>query len=177
MFNLLPEADKKNVLKEYSMRRAVVILLFLLVAGLIALVTALPSKLLSSSKFKGVQKQIEVSKTIAILNEEAKLTSSLSLVNSKLTALKDAGGSSIVDLIERIIVKKGQSIKIRGISYIRNVDKSTISLSGVTQNRESLLNFVKSLKTEPLWSEVNLPVSNFAKEKDAEFTIEIKGKF
>jgi hypothetical protein len=180
MFNLLPEEEKKNILVEYAIRRIIVLLLFLFVSGLIATISIFPSMLLSSSKTQEVEKQIEVARSSPILKEEADLNSRLTETNLKLSALMPIEDSiSVDDLINRVIQKKSDGIRLSGFFYRHASSKTSsgFSISGVAEDRESLSTFVKNLQGEALFTKVDLPVSNFTKDKDATFSIQISGKF
>ncbi|HEY4490261.1 MAG TPA: hypothetical protein VJC12_03350 [Candidatus Paceibacterota bacterium] len=179
MFNLLPDEDKKKVLNEYSLRRIAITLLFLFVSGLIALIAIFPSKLLSESKSRSIEKEVSFSKTSETLVEETALSARVSEIKSKLIALKGDELTTKVNLIDRIVNKRDSRIQIISFTYNSGDDKSSgsIVLYGVAQDREALLNFLKNLKTEELFKDANLPVSNFTKERNLDFTIEIKGKF
>jgi cell division protein FtsL len=180
MFNLLPETEKKHILKEYSMRRLVVLLFFLLVSGLIALICIFPSKLLSQTKEENIRARIETTKKSPILAESELLISTLSAANLKLAALSPPPNEILIeDLFDRVIARKSTNIKLRNLVYKRsaNKDSSTIQLTGVALNRESLSTFVEDLKKEPLFKEVNLPVSDLTKGVNATFSIQLKGTF
>ena len=180
MFSLLPETEKNIILREYSMRRWIVFLLFLFVSGLIATISIFPSRMLSTSKIAAVKKQITIIKNSAILKEAENLNARLSQTNLKLKALSvSTETTAISTLLDNVIKKKGANNTLVGFSYKKGTDKAPglLILSGIARDRESLLSFVKELKTDQLFTKVDLPVSNFTKEKDVPFSIELSGKF
>ena len=47
---------------------------------------------------------------------------------------------------------------------------STVAVSGISYNREALVSFVKSLEASKVFKNVDLPISNFTKDRDIKFT-------
>ncbi len=180
MFTLLPESEKKNIMREYNTRRAVVICAFIFVLGVVASVSLFPSYLLSSARVKEVETQLSRVRESAILNEADALDKTVSQTSKKIESLQFATSTVFVEnLFEDIVSRRGDSIRIRGFQYKRSAgkDSGVVSISGIARDRESLLQFTKSLEENPYFDQINLPVSNFARDKNAEFTIEVRGKF
>ncbi len=180
MFNLLPEEEKKIILHEYTARKAIVLLLFLFVSGIIAIIFLLPSNILSASKAAGIEKQIKNAQNSIIFKEADALNASLKNINLKLTVLSPyRSGISAEDLFAKIIEKKTLNIRIGSFVYKKALGKeqSLITISGIARDRESLSTFVQVLENEPIFTKVNLPVSNLTKNKNPDFSIEIRGTF
>ncbi|OHA88148.1 MAG: hypothetical protein A2741_00810 [Candidatus Zambryskibacteria bacterium RIFCSPHIGHO2_01_FULL_43_27] len=180
MFNLLPEIEKKNIMREYILRRYVVLALFLFALGAIASISLFPSYLLSSVKVVEVEEQISSVKSSAIFKEAEALASALNLTNQKISALKPPEKYVYLGtLVSSIVEKRGGSIRLNGFKYNRGDGKNhgVITVSGIARDRESLSAFLTVLKEEEKFLEVNLPVSNFAQDRNAPFTIDIRGAF
>jgi len=180
MFNLLPEVEKKKILQEYNVRRGIVFFVFLCVSLGIALVGIFPSYVLSSIKLKEVKDNVSLVQQSSLFQEAGQLNKDLSQANIKLTALQaDAPSVLIGDLFSRVIEHKVVGVRLNGLMYKKGAtkDSSIVSLSGVAKNRESLSNFASELKKEPLFKNISLPVSSFAKDSNAEFTLQITGSF
>ena len=64
-------------------------------------------------------------------------------------------------------------MKINSIFYDREQKEGRISLSGISENRETLLSFLQSLEGENMFDSVELPISSFVEGEDIEFTIRI----
>lgn len=176
MFTLLPDSEKKSILKEYKNRRAIIICVFIFLSSIMASVSLFPSYLLSAIKTKEIRNQLNELRKSAILQEAKILNETLVNTNKKLDLLR-VGTSTVYvkDIIDGVQKSKsGQAIRISGVLYRRDSAKNQLSLSitGVARDRESLSFFVKEL--EKNFEQVNLPVSNFAREKNAQFTIEIR---
>jgi Tfp pilus assembly protein PilN len=180
MFNLLPEKEKQSIVKEYSSRRLIVILAFVFVLGIVSAVSMFPSYLLSSARVKEVETQISAVRRSTIFTEATELEAKLQSTNQKIDLLMSSQkATKVEDLISEIISQKDSSIRFTGFNYKKSVDKTpgSFSVSGIARDRESLSTFVRVLQNNERFSTVNLPVSSLAKDKNAEFTLQITGSF
>ena len=74
--------------------------------------------------------------------------------------------------IDVILSNKILSIRINEIFYtLDDQSAATITLAGVSSTREALVSFVKKLEDSGSFQAVNLPVSNFRKDKNIDFSI------
>lgn len=172
MFNLLPQEHQRDIRKEYIHRRRTLfffILCFVFVSGFI---TLLPSYVLS------VQKENEV------LTLEAKddnvQTADILKLNKSVTELKANASLVITDtpkklvheIFAEILGKASSNISIKSLLYRKQgADPLEVSVVGVAKTREGLLSFAKALESIPSFSHVDVPVSNFAKDKNIEFSL------
>jgi Tfp pilus assembly protein PilN len=179
MFNLLPEPEKKQILDEYKLRRLVVLLLFVFVVGLVAVVSIFPSYILASVKVSEVESNLLSAKNSPIFAEEATLTAAITGANQKLVTLLPPRGEAYVEnILSTVISHKNDTIRLNGFSFTRGVSGSSdLLVNGVASNRDALSSFVDTLKKDSFFTTVDLPVSNFAKDANASFSIDIKGNF
>lgn len=179
MFNLLPESEKKRILKEYRLRKTTIILSFLFATGLISFIFLIPSYMLSSSRDKEVSNRIDAVRRSTIVGEANEINASLVDTNLKIQSLKIEENEVLIkDLFDRVLSKKTDSIRIVDIQFRKKqTDGNEIELSGIARDRESLSAFIKSLEEEDLFLNVDIPVSSFAKETNANFSVNITGKF
>ncbi len=80
-------------------------------------------------------------------------------------------------VINKIIVHQKPEVKINQISYTSSGEGGkSITVSGVASTRGGLLSFSQALKEDQFFKEVNLPISNFVKESDIIFSINLTPK-
>ena len=175
MMNLLPQDEKKKITREYHARLIVAALTLFgsaISAGIIMLIPSYTSLLLEEGS-------IALILGTPILEEQARaydeLSSELDMANKKLAILKK--GADDIDIFENVITpitaRRG-SISILGITYEKNINGAKIvRVSGVAKDREVLRGFAKALEEEPYFERVEIPVSNFVKDRDIEFSLEI----
>ncbi len=179
MFNLLPEQEKKQIIEEYKARRAIITLVFVFAIGLIGVISIFPAYVLSSGKSQNVVRNIEAIRNSSIFQEEAELSSKLSEANLKLLALKPPKTQgSIVSLFSSIIGHKNADVRIDGFMYSAPaVGAAKITVHGIARGRQNLSSFVAELKKDPFFTKVDLPVSSFTKDQNADFSLDITGTF
>jgi hypothetical protein len=174
MSNLLPYSEKKIIRREYAMRRIIVVLYFFLFTCAVCLISLLPSYVLSEVKYQTISKEVENLKSTAdILGGGEDANKKLVGIKEKLETLKSYDGKSAYTLFNNIILGKTNNVSVRTISYSGSSKDARITVSGVARTRESLTAFAKNLEQNKEFSNVNLPVSNFAKDKNIEFNIEV----
>lgn len=180
MFNLLPEPEKKQILSEYSVRRTIIALVFLFVIGLVAVIAIFPAYVLSTSKVSEVSSAIETLRNSSIFQEESNLNSQLSQANAKLLALKPPKTEvDVTTLFRNVISHKSNKIRIEGLQYTQGKGNNSgkLSVVGISATREDLSQFVDELKKDPFFKKVDLPVSSFTKDQNADFTLDVTGNF
>jgi hypothetical protein len=96
-------------------------------------------------------------------------------VNSELSALSVNSGSNKLDFfISHISSIIPSGVRIQEINYALNTaSTSTIILRGTADTRDTLLSFSKKIQADQLFSNVDLPVSNFAKDTNIDFSMTI----
>jgi len=174
MLELLPNTQKKALKKEYFLRLSAAVLSFSLAAGILFLVSFAPSYFLSVVKERVVNE--EKMTKLSRAKDDEELRTAIKRSREMIALLKPEDNESLVkDKILKIISRKSSGIRIDGISM--NYSKKgqyQILVTGVSKSRDTLKSFVDNLKSEKEFSEVDLPISNFAKIADIDFSIAIK---
>lgn len=176
MLNILPQQQKNILKKEYSLRRIVVCLSFVVFALFISVTLLVPSYF--SFYVRSNQAEINLAQAKADLSTDLQndeLTSELS------TAIKHAvdlrplvESTSVYDLV-RLFESRPPAIKITNINFI-NMTADTrpiINIRGMADDRDSLRAFAAALEGRVEFENVDLPVSNFVKEKDINFSLSV----
>jgi len=179
MTNVLPYKQKKRVRSEYARRLISVTLSFLLVTIFFALILLLPSYVLSTSRAHTTKGQIDL--IIKYVQEQGGDDSAevLRAMNVKISALRNNSSAiSFERIIDAALRHRGSHIVWGGITYEYTADGDTEEgravISGTANTRDSLLGFVERLESDTLFSEVDLPISNLAEERDVRFSIRLK---
>lgn len=175
MFNLLPDNLKKKIKTEYSLRRLIVVIFSVVFVQVVCLVFLFPSWLISSYKEDDIISQTEEMSKSELLSSASSTASDIISINSKLNAIDSSlSYLTIIPYINGIISNKTGDIHISDFTYTSNSSTTgTITLNGVSLTRESLVGFVKSLEGSDLFKSVDLPISNFAKDRNINFSINI----
>lgn len=176
MFELLPENQKKTLKKDYFFRLAIVILISVLMLGILSFVFLLPSYFLSVVKEKAVSREFDLAVKSKNIQKEQELQLSIRKSKEMLDILKTGEDKvSIKDLIFKIVEKKNSGIVIDGFSVsLSKNNKYEILINGTAQKRDNLKTFAENLRTSKEFNSVDLPISNFAKIADIDFSIMLK---
>jgi hypothetical protein len=84
----------------------------------------------------------------------------------------DKDDVSFVDIVRVIIKNKSDDIKIDSFLYTKDSkDGDQVLVTGIASDRSVLLQFQKDLKNEVLFSDIILPTSNLASDRNIEFSI------
>jgi len=176
MFTLLPSESRKTLATEYRQRYIVVLLaavcIFLVIAGILFL----PSYLLSKVQAKDSQLKKEALKNSTLFAEEGTLLKNLQGIGNEVTLAKIVEPAPS-DVIIKVGQYKPAGVSLNHFSYVYSQSGSTLSISGVADDRQTLINFNDSLKKEKEFQSVDFPISNLSSGKNIVFTISIKGNF
>jgi hypothetical protein len=178
MINLIPNQEKKNMRKSFYMRLTALIFTSLGVAVFIGAVALIPAYLLSSVK-KDLA-NVKVSQNTEDQNSEGAALTAVNDLKSRVSFIEKRKEQSQQDnfftsyiAVEQILKSKTPDIKITSISYNKSGEKKTISLRGEAGSRERLLLFRKALEENKIFKKVDLPISNFVKESDIKFYVDL----
>ncbi len=175
MFNVLPENLKQKVKAEYKIRRMTVILISVLFLQMSFLVFLLPSWIISVYKEKDAISQVEDVKQSSLSKGASPIASVITDTNKKLFFINSLlTYQQVSPIIDSVLSNKTPSISLNEFSYTSgNASTSTLVLGGVSATREALVAFVKSLEKSGAFKTVDLPVSNLAKDKNIDFSINL----
>ena len=175
MFNVLPDILKKEIRTSYKLRRLFVVLSAVLFLQISFLIFILPSWINVFFKEKDVISQTNnLSKSTLSQNAEtasaiiASTNIKLKLINTELQY------PAIMPLIRSIISNKTANIHIYQFNYsVTSTTSAAVTLSGMAASRESLINYENAINNSSLFSNVDLPISNLAKNKDIDFSMSL----
>ena len=176
MYKLLPEESKKMVEGEYARRRLIVWLGALSIVLVIGLVGALPSYILARARTLEMAERVKTT-TLAVeaSADDVALTEWLSNTSRQLLVLNptlDTDRPS--QIIITLLSERPSSVRLDFINWSKD-DNGKISLttSGTATDRQGLLFFERALKDSTKFSEVSLPLSNLAKDRNLSFQIKL----
>lgn len=178
MFNVLTDNFKNEIYKRYGKRRLVVWLIAIIFLQTVFLIFLIPSHVYLTSAEKEMRAPATNQITDAVASSSVEVASTFRYINDELSALSSVEESNNFQvLIQRIVELKGPSIKLIQISYKTNTATTSVfTLRGVAVSRDSLLSYSKRLEGDTLFEKVDLPVSNFAKDRDIEFSLGLISK-
>jgi hypothetical protein len=170
MSNLLLETNRKTMRRNYMVRLVAVATFLLAISIYIGSALLLPSFFLVKSKLSGLEKQAELEQLNIDNGENPRIT--LQNTKNKLELLSDisdleTAGAFFSDILE----EKTSNVSLTSITFTREGDKGTFIVSGVSKDRKTLVDFTNKLERSKRFTNVALPVSNLAGNKDILFSL------
>ena len=173
MHNLLSYESKKKIKKEYRLRLLVLFLASTLALSLILFLSLIPSYIFSMTREKTIaNEKTAIQKSVVSLESE-NLNQLLRSTKEKVESLKEGNNDlSIYVIIEKVLSRRNAGVNILGFRFTPSDGLSrNLTVDGVAGSRDSLVQFRKNLEQEKLFDQVSLPVSNFAKQSEIDFTL------
>ncbi len=173
MFNLLPDNLKRKVKSEYRLRLSSVVLVFTLFVQVSFLFFIFPAWLGSSYKEKEAITQKDLlDKSLLILDTKT-VSSAITTLNMKLNVINSVlQYPKVLPLVNSLLAKITGQIYINGLTFESTSAKTgTVAIRGISSNREALVVFVKKIQDSGLFKSVDLPISNFTKDKNIDFSV------
>lgn len=179
MINLLPEFQKKKLRTEYILRFFSVLFVFTSVVMVSAIIFLFPSYFISQLDEKTALDKVKIIRQSSETDEIVQINIELKVVQQKLGVLSKSDETVSISELTNAIISHAKGITINGFSYAKSKDNGAwvISISGIANKREDLRAFEQNLEKDENFSEVELPVSNLAKDRDINFNIKAEGVF
>jgi uncharacterized protein (UPF0210 family) len=175
MINLIPNKDKKHMRQDFYFRLTTIVFMALALSMVVACIALFPAYLLSSVKKDLASTQALDKKNEAMPRVDEDTNLAINDLNKKIALVERAeknkfSVSSVI--VDQILNSITEDIKITSIAYDESPDKA-LSVRGQAANREKLLVFRKALESNPFFQKVDLPISNFVKDSDIKFYLNI----
>lgn len=175
MINLIPNAERKKMIKDFYLRLVVVVFFAIGLSVLAASILLLPSYFASNIKLNIANTKLATQRKEPVPDVDQKITGSIKEINNRLSLVERFQKDKYVvteRVINQVLLHKTADIKITEISYEESVPKTQkIIINGTAPSRERLLVFRRALEEDTSFSKVDLPISNFIKGSNIQFSI------
>jgi hypothetical protein len=175
MFNLLPESIRSDIKNEYKTRRLLLVLLFIVSLQVTQIIFVFPSWINLNSKIIDSKNRVAQLNSSKILNASTDIKPVITNINNELNLIdKSLEYPKLLPILGGVLSQKSSYVKINQFSYMSTgTSTATINIKGVSATRESLVEFKKSLDDLKMFKVINLPISNYARDKDIEFSMDL----
>jgi len=174
MLNLLSKDQKNKITREYRVRFWVIAFALAFIGEIISLVLLVPSFLTVQTRINILGSQAVDLKVKSLASESSNLVDTIKQTNNYLNTFNSSSTPvGVVEAFQNIVAIRGGAVRIGSFFYRANNGQQQIVISGNADSRQSLLDFVKKLKTQPGVVSADLPVSDFAQAQDIDFSINI----
>jgi hypothetical protein len=172
MWNISPEDHKAAIRHEYFARFGIVLLSLCFGAIVFGCAFLLPSLVLSRSRENAALLQQKELREKISKGETENPATQLKDLQEKLNALRSQSNVEISSVFPKVVAAKTPDIVITALVF--SGSEATLKVIGKAKTRNSLVDFSKKLRLEKSFSGIDVPVSDLVKDKDIEFTINIK---
>jgi hypothetical protein len=175
--NLLPKQYKDNLKEGFKRRFWVATLFTAAISFLLGFIMLLPAYFLIPKNLGEAEEVLYVD-----VNDIESASHFLSLperIDFKLRFLQNnLGGPSITGIFAEIVSDLPEGVVLDSVSFEKDPSRGDkipmqVSISGNSASRESLISFSNALRESAIFTEVNLPVSNLARERDLPFSMQM----
>jgi hypothetical protein len=177
MANLITEKQKVAVKTDYILRLLSLSLLMCSLLGVFFLAYVLPYLFSINKKSSIITEQFDI--MIAEKNKE-KVKSGVLQIADQVADQSKAVEKYVRNNFEpsryfsKIIESKNINIQISRLTFVSGTDsKRQFLIGGISKNREGLVEFIESLKAQSGFISVETPVSDFAKDDNFPFTLNV----
>lgn len=179
MINLLPVEEKKKIRRDYVFRLLTVALGVVSLSAIIGIVTLFPSYFISDFQKRAAIEEAERTRKTGGEGDQENIASLLKEAQLKLKILSPEREKVFLRTVfDTAIGYKPNTVALTGMVYQEGSEgELTFIINGVADNREDLLVFSQDLKRDTLFDDVELPVSNLAKDRNINFTLTVSGTF
>jgi hypothetical protein len=177
MINLIPNQDKKKMIQHFYARLLIVLLLALTISLFIGSVALLPAYFISATQKDIATQKLASQKSAPLPKYDQDALLVVQDLNDKFKLLEAAEANRYIvteRIIKHIVSEKPSNIKLDYLSYSTdNPEAPVVSLRGFAPSRESLLAFRSVLQNDKNFTNIDLPISNFIKSNNIQFSITV----
>ncbi len=175
MINLLPPAEKKELLREYWLRLGIIILCCVFVLELLTVVLFTPAYYALYINTKDLAETLQAKQVLAPKGA-SEAQKSLLIIKGEIDILHTS--TTTIDqepstLLGEIVAQKPQGIDISAFTYNRTANTISMQFSGTAQTQEDLLLFRRNVKTNPRVLDFKYGSSFITQKSNIDFTATI----
>ncbi len=177
MSNLLPLKEIERIKFLYQKRFLVIVFRSVVVLSVVASVFLFPSYLFSKNEESDLISKKNLLESRETSEMKQSLIATIYDTNDRLNVFNnDYLISPIVSsFINPILKSRIDSIHVTNLSYSTGVNTKTakVQITGLANSREAILSFGDNLKKQPEIVSVDIPISNFIKENNMPFFVNL----
>ena len=178
MINLLEPSVRKALHLTYVLRVLATMLFLVAAAFFIGTVTLLPAYVLSLAKKSDAElSQASIAETLAKEEKEAPSAEIAALKEKLGILITNSVEGKLFSAVEVVTELRPAAITLSEIAYTAKEKGGELRIEGRSATRDELLSYQRELQKVRLFSAVELPISNLAKENNLEFAITLSGAF
>ena len=178
MANVLPQHDRKTLRRAYRLRFLTTAAIALIGVMAIGIASLVPAYLSAQEEAEQAQRYREIQSETRSVNKDDEALIAARYARSQIELAKDAQeGRDATDallLVLRDWEVHANDIIISSMAFqLNDDDEPELRISGRARSRATLNAFVQTLKQDPAFASVELPVSDLAVSGESSFSVVI----
>ncbi|MDP9249157.1 MAG: hypothetical protein M3M85_01440 [bacterium] len=177
MINLIPNQEKKKKVKDFYFRLGAVFIAALGFCVAVGAVSLMPTYFLVSSELNIAEQKLFVQQNQPPTQTDQNLAASVEDLDRKLALVESAEKNPYLiskSVIQAITIRKMPDIEITKFIYEKEgIGGRKIIILGEAPSRERLYQFRRALEGDVSFKKVELPISNFVKGSDIQFSLSL----
>lgn len=169
--SLLPLEYTQKLYEEYRFRLMAVRIMGLTAVSIIGLFFILSSFVLALIKEKEISGRFDAVEKSAGLIQSKNLIKTIDLTNEEMKAVSSKEQFFLYEVMALVSKYGKEKVLITGMSFNNGETGKSIVIEGFGISRDGLISYEKILSKDPLFSSVEFPISNLAKNKDIPFVV------
>lgn len=172
MLHLLTETQKNKVIREYRIRLAVTICIFIILICLTGLILLVPSYLSAVGRVNIIKNENQQKKNLIASLKKQDYDSKIKKVDNNLVALKKTVNVMLPrEAYNKIVSNLPPNVYLSRYSYnLVDENSASISIDGTAADRDTLVLVFNNLRSIPEFTGITIPVSSFTKKTDLGFS-------
>ncbi len=177
MINLLPDSDKRALLKVYRYRLISVALGALSGVAILAAVVLVPSYVTTMYHVQSARQFVEHNRNAQEVEEHNRLRQRVADSALTIKTMSPEVRKSYISIMDVILKNKGSGNSVNHMSFSAD-DKKVfkVTVQGIASSRQNLQAFTNALGRESSIVSVDVPVSNFTKESNINYSFTVTGE-
>ena len=172
--NLLPTEENRLMHRDYFLRFLAMVGVIFVAASLIGITMLVAPYVAVQSKNMTLHSEIKNMTNTTTAQKLGDLQKTIDISAAKISALMPRTNILFTDVVGKIVGERPSGVTVNAFSYqVKDEKTVTVTLQGVGNNRNAILQFIQNLQREKDFSDVSVPVSNFAKNTDADFSLSL----
>lgn len=178
MFTLLPELHKRDLYREYRVRLLTVLFCMVSIVVFVNILLFIPLYISVSGEEKRLRIEGDVLNMVIEDKNKKDINETLDAIRYTTNILSKEKKTNVFGALKTSISYLPTDVNLTSITYIGDLGgEGTLTLEGISATRKSVIAFSNSLKSNKMFTLVDLPISDLAKEFDVKFHITTRGNF
>lgn len=170
MFTFLTTEHKRRVESVYKTHLLIVFLIGMLTLMVLLILGLSPSFFIARSKKNAASTELSLTTQKVGADSIETIEKAIAESQEKVATSKEyLDKPYLTETLVNILKYKTSAIKINSLSFERS--SQIILIGGVAQDRASLLEFVKKLRTDELFDVVDFPIASLVKAEKVDFNL------